>query len=152
MDLRSTYGAILDIQAQLQDELLQAAAYELQQTPSLRSAPDHRKVQALAAATVLQAYLADQMALQELREDLMATDALAPGGVEQTEEILATMEALDPKPWMEKVDVDAKFEDLIYGYTIDEWNALSEDEQIQIQDRCEYDLQHPEQKDWDVPY
>ena len=43
-------------------------------------------------------------------------------------------------------------DELIYGYTVDEWNALSEEEQIQIQDRYEYELQHPEQKEWDVLY
>lgn len=37
---------------------------------------------------------------------------------------------------------------LIYGYPIDIWNKLSEDEQIRIQDSYEYDLQHPDQKDW----
>lgn len=39
---------------------------------------------------------------------------------------------------------------LICGYAPDAWNALSEEEQIQIQDRYEYDLQHPEQADWFV--
>lgn len=39
-------------------------------------------------------------------------------------------------------------EERIYGYTVEEWNALSEDEQIQIQDDYEYRLQHPEQADW----
>ncbi len=39
--------------------------------------------------------------------------------------------------------------DLIYGiYTIDEWNRFSEEEQISIQDKYEYDLQHPDQADW----
>lgn len=42
-------------------------------------------------------------------------------------------------------------EELIYGrYTLDEWNSLSEDEQISIQDKCEYDLQHPDQAEWGV--
>lgn len=39
--------------------------------------------------------------------------------------------------------------DLIYGiYTLDEWNCLSEEEQIAIQDKYEYDLQYPDQKEW----
>lgn len=40
--------------------------------------------------------------------------------------------------------------DLIYGYTVDEWNSLSECEQIQIQDSYEYKLQHPEQAEWGI--
>ena len=44
-------------------------------------------------------------------------------------------------------------EEYIYGiYTIEEWNSLSEDEQIAIQDRYEYELQHPEQKEWELIY
>lgn len=35
-----------------------------------------------------------------------------------------------------------------YGYTLEEWNQLSEDEQIRIQDKYEYDQQHPDQADW----
>lgn len=38
----------------------------------------------------------------------------------------------------------------IYGYPLDVWNSLTEDEQIAIQDRCEYDLQHPEQAEWGI--
>lgn len=41
-------------------------------------------------------------------------------------------------------------EQLIYGYTLEEWNSMPEEEQIQIQDRYEYNLQHPEQADWFV--
>lgn len=39
-------------------------------------------------------------------------------------------------------------DDYIYGYPPEIWNTFTEDEQIAIQDRCEYDLQHPDQKDW----
>lgn len=40
-------------------------------------------------------------------------------------------------------------EELIYGvYTIDEWNSLSDEEQIAIQNKYEYNLQHPDQADW----
>ena len=43
----------------------------------------------------------------------------------------------------------SKTEELIYGlYSLDEWNNLSEDEQIAIQDRYEYNLQHEDQKEW----
>lgn len=39
-------------------------------------------------------------------------------------------------------------EECIYGYTIDVWNSFSAEEQEVIQDRYEYDLQHPEQEEW----
>lgn len=39
-------------------------------------------------------------------------------------------------------------ENRIYGFTLDEWNSMSDEEQIQIQDRHEYDLQHEDQADW----
>ena len=38
--------------------------------------------------------------------------------------------------------------DFIYGYTLDEWNSFSAEEQDIIQDRFEYDLQHPDQGEW----
>ena len=39
-------------------------------------------------------------------------------------------------------------ENRIYGFTLEEWNSMSEEDQIQIQDKHEYDLQHPDQADW----
>lgn len=39
-------------------------------------------------------------------------------------------------------------DELIYGYTPEVWNAMSEGEQLQIQNKFEYDYQHPDQADW----
>lgn len=62
MDLRETYDAVMAIQEQLQVSLLEDAGKELQYKPSLRSAPDYRKVQALAATFTLQDFLANEIA------------------------------------------------------------------------------------------
>lgn len=40
--------------------------------------------------------------------------------------------------------------ELIYGYTLDEWNSFSAEEQDYLQDRYEYQLQHPEQTEWGI--
>ena len=45
-------------------------------------------------------------------------------------------------------DLIESAENRIYGFTLDEWNSMSDEEQIQIQDRHEYDLQHEDQADW----
>lgn len=39
-------------------------------------------------------------------------------------------------------------ENRIYGFTLEEWNSMSEEEQIRIQDNHEYDLQHEDQAEW----
>lgn len=38
--------------------------------------------------------------------------------------------------------------ELIYGYSLEEWNKLTESEQINIQNNYEYDLFHSEQLEW----
>lgn len=45
-------------------------------------------------------------------------------------------------------DAGRRSEEMIYGYTADEWNGLSEEEQTAIQDEHEYKLQHPDQAEW----
>lgn len=62
MDLRETYDAIMALQEQLQAELLEDAAQELQHKPHLRSAPDYRKIHAMSATFTLQDYLANAIA------------------------------------------------------------------------------------------
>ena len=47
---------------------------------------------------------------------------------------------------LEKMTVNT--DELIYGYTLEEWNSFSAEEQEIIQDRHEYALQHPEQAEW----
>lgn len=47
-------------------------------------------------------------------------------------------------------DTDDGEEQPIYGYTLEQWNSMDEDEQIRVQDDYEYRLQHPEQADWFV--
>lgn len=39
-------------------------------------------------------------------------------------------------------------ENRIYGYTLEEWNSMSEEDQIQIQNKHEYDAQHSDQAEW----
>jgi len=39
-------------------------------------------------------------------------------------------------------------EELVYGYELEVWNSMSEEEKVQIQDRYEYELQHPDQAEW----
>ena len=46
-----------ELQKQLQDDLLEETAADLKVRPSLRTAPDKRSVQALAAVYTLQKYL-----------------------------------------------------------------------------------------------
>lgn len=69
MDLRDVYDRILDLQELLQAELLESAEQELKQPHRLRSAPDAKKVQALAAAFTLQDYLANLFAAAGGDED-----------------------------------------------------------------------------------
>ena len=35
-----------------------------------------------------------------------------------------------------------------YGFTLEEWNSMTENEQIAIQDRAEYRAQHADQAEW----
>lgn len=117
MDLRAIYEAILEIQAQLRDELLMDAGYELQQKHSLRSDPDFRKVQALAAAYTLQDYLSNEMAIRKhnrienLIFELASIDPLE-GDLDRIEAILDELDELDPQPWIEEIDVGAKLQEL----------------------------------------
>lgn len=40
-------------------------------------------------------------------------------------------------------------DDLICGiFTVDEWNGLSEDEQIALEQKYDYDMLHEDQKEW----
>lgn len=40
----------------------------------------------------------------------------------------------------------------VYGHDPETWNSMSESEQITIQDKHEYALQHPDQADWGLDY
>lgn len=73
MDLRATYDAVVEIEARLQAEILQAALADAQYPEHLRSGVDDTKIRYAAAASLMLDYLAGEIAIAidsgELPED-----------------------------------------------------------------------------------